>query len=252
MTLAGTPASASLAIASIAALRRGGARLHPPRQATIERCHRKRDFRETSLGQRSQNVDVAQDQRRLRHDPDRMTGAVHDFENAPRELIGLLDGLVGIGICPERYGLYAIAGPRQLLFEKLRRVGFGDEHALEFQTGRKPEIAVRRPRKAIDAAMLAAAIGIDRLVEADIGRVVRGDDLPGLLQPHLRLERRQFGEALPAIVEILAKLRLETPGQVGSCAASAPSFLVGGRLIRRWGARLGKWAYEPCRIIAKA
>ena len=58
-----------------------------------------------------------------------------------------------------------------------------------------------RPRKAVDAAVLAAPVRIDRAVKADIGRIVAGDDLARGIERDRGLERRQFIEALPAVVE---------------------------------------------------
>ena len=49
--------------------------------------------------------------------------------------------------------------------------------------------------------MLAAAIGIDRAVEGDVGRVVPGDDGLRLLLEHLGAEGRQVLEPLPAVIE---------------------------------------------------
>ena len=64
----------------------------------------------------------------------------------------------------------------------------------------KPEIFVGRPGVAVDAAVLAAAIGIDARVEADVGAVVVGDD------------------ALGSIVE---KLWWSRPGNLSSNSGSA-------------------------------
>ena len=55
--------------------------------------------------------------------------------------------------------------------------------------------------------MLAAAIGIDRLIEGNVGRVVGGDDLLRRFDEHRRLERRQVVERLPAIVEESPRMR---------------------------------------------
>ena len=41
-------------------------------------------------------------------------------------------------------------------------------------------VGVGWPRIAIDAAMLAAAIGVDRAVERDVGRLVEADDRAGV------------------------------------------------------------------------
>ena len=79
-----------------------------------------------------------------------------------------------------------------------------------------------RPREAVDAAMLAAAIGIDRAVEADIGRVVAGDHLARGVERDRGLERRQVFQALPAIVEGDPGFGLEAAAVVGLRAAAAP------------------------------
>ena len=80
-----------------------------------------------------------------------------------------------------------------------------------------------RPREAVDAAVLAAAVGIDRAIEGDIGQVVAGDDLAGGIDGHGGLERRQLLEALPAIVECDPRQRLVTAGCIRLRAAAAPA-----------------------------
>ena len=81
-------------------------------------------------------------------------------------------------------------------------------------------IAIRTP-------VLAAAIGIDRPIEADIGTVVAGDDGDGLFQPFMGLERRQriLVLAVPAVVEILALFAFEAPAGIGLGAAPAIALL---------------------------
>src|SRR5260370_13035655 len=78
------------------------------------------------------------------------------------------------------------------------------------------------PRKTVDAAMLAAPVRVDRTVEADIGRVVAGNHLAGGIGRDGGLERRQFVEALPAVVECEPRRSLETAAGVGLGAAPAP------------------------------
>src|SRR3954469_15866085 len=79
-----------------------------------------------------------------------------------------------------------------------------------------------RPREAVDAAVLAAAIGIDRAVEADIGGVVAGDDFSRGVDGDTGLERRQFVEALPGVVERDPRLGLEAAACLGLRAATTP------------------------------
>jgi hypothetical protein len=83
-----------------------------------------------------------------------------------------------------------------------------------------------RSREAVDAAVLAAAIGIDRAVEADIGGVVAGDDFSRGVDGDRGLERRQFVEALPAVVERDPRLGLEAAAVIGLRAAATPPFAL--------------------------
>src|SRR6516164_1519911 len=82
------------------------------------------------------------------------------------------------------------------------------------------------PGKAIDATMLAAAIGIDRPVEADIWRIVARDHLSRGVERHGGLERRQLLQTLPAVIEGRARLGLVAAADVGLRAAPAPPLPV--------------------------
>src|SRR6516165_8166497 len=84
--------------------------------------------------------------------------------------------------------------------------------------------------------MLAAAIGIDRAIEADVGGIVARDHLACGVERHRRLERRQVLKAPPAIVEADPHLGLKAAACVGLRAASAPPLLLDGCT------RLSKWA----------
>ena len=72
--------------------------------------------------------------------------------------------------------------------------------------------------------MLAAAIRIDRPVEADIGRFVAGDDRFGLLPRDLGHQWLRRFVARPAVIEIFAFLKLEAARGVGRGAPPTPDF----------------------------
>jgi hypothetical protein len=198
-----------------------------------------------TLARLRENIDVARHQRRLGDDADRMAGTLQHLENAAHDLPFALDRLIGIGIGADRDHARLVVRRRQLLFQQLRRVGLGEQFRFEIEPRRQAEIGVGRPREAVDAAMLAAAIGIDRAVEADIGRIVAGDDFSRGIERDAGLERRQFVEALPAVVEGDPRLGLEAAGGVGLRAAAAPplafdrdrQFRKGRRCTRRLGGR---------------
>src|SRR6185312_3167266 len=74
----------------------------------------------------------------------------------------------------------------------------------------------RARNRGIDAAMLTAPVGVDRLVEADVRAVVLGDDLPGLLDLQLGLQPgRIVVLAVPAVIEVVPGEGLEPPRVVG-------------------------------------
>src|SRR5690606_28255295 len=117
--------------------------------------------------------------------------------------------------------LHLVAGAAQLFFQESRRIVFGDEARLEVEARRIPEIGMGRPREAIDAAVFAAAIRIDRLQYRNVRRVVPGNDaatgvgLNGGAQ--LRYVVSQLGERVapmarlvagPAVIGADARLRL--------------------------------------------
>src|SRR6266849_1056281 len=112
-----------------------------------------------------------------------------------------------------------------------------------------------RPRKTVDAAMLAAPVRVDRTVEADIGRVVAGNHLAGGIDRDRGLERRQFVEALPAVVECDPRLSLEAPAGVGLRAAASPPLALDRdgefgkrrRRTRRLGGRRDRRVLEGMR-----
>src|SRR5580700_9567795 len=111
---------------------------------------------------------------------------------------------------------------------------------------------MRRPREAVDATMLATPVGVDRTVKADIRRVVAGDDLARGVERDRGLERRQFVEALPAVVKGDTRFSLETAAGVGLRAAAAPpvaldrdrQFRKRGRCTRRLGGRRDRRVLE--------
>src|SRR5690606_13732680 len=89
--------------------------------------------------------------------------------------------------------------------------------------GRQAHETVRRPGEAIDAAMLAAAIGIDGPIEGNIGRIIAGDYAARLLDLDLRAEWLKVIEALPPVIGGFAALPLEAAARVEARATAAPT-----------------------------
>ncbi len=215
------------------ARRRRRSRLHHAGEPGIERRHRQRHLDQIALRHAREDLEVAQHQRGFRHDADRMAVAVKHFEDAPHHLMLPLDRLVRIGVGADGDGARHVAGGGQLAFEQLGRVRLGEQLGFEIEPRRQAEIGVGRAREAIDAAVLAAAIGVDRAVEGNVGGVVPGDDLTGGVDGHRGLERRQLLETLPAIIEGDASERLVAAGGVRLRPPAAAAIAFDRDLARR-------------------
>src|SRR6202022_2898148 len=143
------------------------------------------------------------------------------FEDGSGDAELAFDRLVGVGVAAERDWAADISFLAQLGGEQLCRLRLVEEGALEMRAGRESEEGVARPRVAIDAAVLAAAIGVDRAVEADVRRVVSGDDRARRIDAEGRPQRhRLFIGRTPAVVECDALFSLEASALVARGTAS--------------------------------
>src|SRR5688572_14988212 len=96
-----------------------------------------------------------------------------------------------------------------------------------------------RPGEAVDAAMLAAAIGIDRAIEADVRRLIAADDRLRVLHHHRGAERRRIVQ-LPSRVQPVA-VRLagrQVEAVRGAIFGRAPA-----------GAGVGPWHVNAIAVI---
>ena len=216
MTEVGTPASTSLATRLEPLVRRARARLHGAGELAVERRDGERDLDQAALRHGAQDVEIAQDERGFGDDADGMVGGRQHFEDAPHDAVAPLDRLVGVGVGADGDGARTIGGIGQLALERsCAALVLANSLVSKSRPGDRPRKAWVGPREAIDAAMLAAAIGIDRAVEADIRRGVPGDDAPGRDLLHFGGERLELAKRLPAVVDRLIGDRLVAAGAVG-------------------------------------
>jgi hypothetical protein len=212
--------------------------LHAARQPAIERCDRDRRVRQARLAHLAQDVGVADDQVGLGDDAQRVAKGVQNLQHLAGDPQPALDRLVGVGVGADLDVARPVPLLRQLGGQQARRLRFEEQPALEVEAGREAQVGVRRPGEAVDAAVLAAPVGIDRAVEVDVGTAVAGDDC-------LRHVRQDGGGQLgrlgvvqrPAVVEGLALGGDEAAGRV---AAGATTFDEGrggghGRSVRGEG-----------------
>jgi hypothetical protein len=148
-----------------------------------------------------------------------MAPALHGFENAAGDAIAALDRLIDVGDAAQHDRLRPIARLGEFGFQELNRVRLDEQLGLEIEPWRKTDIGVVWARVAIDAAVLAAAIGIDRLVEGDVRAVVDGDDRLRQLWRDDRLKRTHF-LCGPAVIEGFSGKALVAAARI---AARAPA-----------------------------
>src|SRR5688572_23296542 len=81
-----------------------------------------------------------------------------------------------------------------------------------------------RPGVTIDATVLAAPIGIDRVIETDIGRVVGGDDRARVVD--FDRHRNAVGQffRIPAVVDAFQFRTVEASGRIRQGAAPFQRF----------------------------
>ncbi|MNJ44763.1 hypothetical protein D3C77_398290 [compost metagenome] len=114
-----------------------------------------------------------------------MTIAQQYFEQASGQLLLAFDGLVRIGVGTQVDRRADITWLAQLLLQHLGGVGLGDQPGFEVQPGGQVPIGMTGARITVNAAVLTTAIGIDRAVEGQVGRVVAGNDALGGFASHL-------------------------------------------------------------------
>ncbi len=204
-----------------AAPRRRGARLKLRRQPVVEAGDRDQHRHQPVARHGGKQVEVALDHGALGDDGAGMARLGQHLQQLARHAIAFLDRLVGIGVGAEVDRGRPVAALRQRGAQQLGGIGLGVKLGLEVQPGRQVEIGVAGPRVAVDAAVLAAAIGIDGGVEGDVGRLVARDDAARALFCNRggRPPRRVLRIREPAVVDRLARDALEAPLRIRRRAA---------------------------------
>ena len=111
--------------------------------------------------------------------------------------------LIRISVYADGDGLALIAFLRQFSAQQISGLTLCVQTSLKIKTGRVPEVSMRGPCKAVNAAVLASAIGIDRTVKVDIRRLVARDDCAITIIASVSLHTG-FGLCVrtPAVVDI--------------------------------------------------
>src|SRR5690606_9083107 len=194
--------------------------LHRARQHPVQRRDRKGNLCEAALGHARQYVDVARHQGRLGDDTDRMTARLQNLQYIAHDAPTPFHRLVGVRIGTNCNGARLITFLGQLPFQQFCRVRLGEQLRFEIQSWRKAHEGMARTREAVDAAMLATTIGIDRAVERDIRRFISRYDGAGPLHLHFRLKWRKIFKRIPAVIEYVTGYRLEPSRRIDASRAT--------------------------------
>ena len=158
-----------------------------------------------------------------------MAEVAQHLEDLARDLHLLFQRLVGIGVRAHGDDLGHIAGRAQFLGQQHRRIGLGEYPGFNIHPGRHAQIGVAGPGEAVDAAMLAAPKGIDRLVEGNVRRLVAGDDGAGGVMDDFGADGGRGiifrpPAIIPAIVQQCAGLFFKTAHRIGDSAPAVQDF----------------------------
>mmetsp|Transcript_23493 Transcript_23493/g.41388 ORF Transcript_23493/g.41388 Transcript_23493/m.41388 type:complete len:385 (+) Transcript_23493:1620-2774(+) len=181
------------------ARRRRGARLHQARQVWVQRRYGNAHTHQTPLRHTPQNVEVTFDQRPFGHDGHRMATPLKHLQTATHDLVCPLYRLIRVRIGADGQRRHFVRSVRQFRFQHLWRIGPRHQPGFKIQPRRQPQIGVTGPGKAIDTAMFAPAIRIDRPVKGQIGRAVVADHAAGPFKRHFGAQNWQFFIDIPAI-----------------------------------------------------
>src|ERR1700726_1503335 len=130
-----------------------------------------------------------------------MRALCQNHEHAASYLQTPLEGLPTVCIDTERDSLALVIALAELAAEQFDRVVLVEKLRLKVETRRQPEIGVRGSREAVHATVTAASVGIDRLLEANVRRIVGRDHTFSAIGKHgLRQGSRDLLLLIPAIV----------------------------------------------------
>ncbi len=199
-------------------VRRRRARLELARQIRIQRGDRDVHARQPHRRHRRDQVQVALHAAGLGHQRKGVARLVHQLYHRSRQAQFALHRLVAVRGRADGDEPGLVVLPGHFRAQHLGDVALGNDLGLEVEPRRHVEIAVRRPRVAVDAAVLAAAVGIDRAIEVHVGRVVAADDAARVFPDHFGAKRlarlrQAFLQRVPAVVEHCGGCRARNDAQ---------------------------------------
>ncbi len=145
-----------------APLRRGRARLDRAPQGGVDETDGDGDPDVRDVGGLPQQVEVAQDQRALGEDGERVRVVAQGGDDARHQPVAALGALVAVDVRPHGDVLAAPAPRAQLAAEQVGGVHLDDDLRVESGARVEVQVAVRLAGEAVDAGVGAAAVRIHR------------------------------------------------------------------------------------------
>lgn len=133
---------------------RCGARLHDALEFVVQRGEADRYAHQALLGQRYQQIEVAQHQRAIGDDVHRVAEAQQHLQRLARQPLLAFQRLVGVGIDAQGDRLGYIARLAQFGLQAFGKVGLGDQPRFEIDPRREVPVGVAGSRKAVNADVL--------------------------------------------------------------------------------------------------
>ena len=139
--------------------------LEAPGQFVVQRDQAQVDCHQPCGSKLPQEIEVTQHQRGLGDEAHRMTPGHQHLQHGSGDSQGTFDGLVAVGGGAERDDAGPVAGLGEALLQQGCGIGLGHQSGFEVEARREPQLRMAFPGIAIDAAMLAAPIGVGAIVE---------------------------------------------------------------------------------------
>src|SRR6478735_892838 len=166
----------------------GNEGLERARSRGIPKWNRDRDGGAAARGEFCQQIGVTLDQSRLGDDVQRVAVLYADCEAGSGQAVARFQRLITIRIAAEKDELPLPARLLEGLTQERGGLHFDHDLAFEVRPGAETQVLVRGAGVAIGAAVQTATVRIDAELETQIGTVVVGKDVPGLILVHRELD----------------------------------------------------------------
>ena len=179
------------------------------------------------LVQSHEQVEVAEDELVLGDDADGLAAFGHHFEAAAGDPEFALDGLIAIGDAGHRDRFATPAFLGEFAPEQRGGIVLGEDDGLEVEAARHAEVFVSGAGVAVDAAVLAAPVGVDCPLHREVGGIDGVDEGLGAVGEDACADLRAAGGFGTHFVEVFAE-HVEADGLEAVAGVDARAAATGG------------------------